>query len=99
MTIRAKAFRRVVSAILLAVLAGCKSDPVQYEMMEVRGSEKMQDMHGSARKSRARQMPKVPFVKRPWDQCCDDFSDARREDSQACKAILGSDQVFYALRD
>ena len=31
--------------ILLAVLAGCKSAPVQYEMMEVRG-EKLSNMRG-----------------------------------------------------
>ena len=99
MTIRAKAFRYMVSTILLAVLAGCKSSPVQYEIIEVNGGEKMQGVYRSTRKGGAGQMPKVPFVKRPWDQCCDDFSDARREDSQACKAILGSDQVFYALRD
>ena len=32
--------------ILLAVLAGCKSAPVQYEMMEVNG-EKLSNMRGS----------------------------------------------------
>ena len=31
--------------ILLAVLAGCKSSPVQYEMMEVRGEE-LSNMRG-----------------------------------------------------
>ena len=85
--------------ILLAVLAGCKSAPVQYEMMEVANVQTMQDLYGSTRKGRARQMPKVQFVKRSWDQCRDDPSDARKEDSEACKAILGSDQVFYALRN
>jgi hypothetical protein len=99
MTIRVKAFRRVVPAILLAVLAGCKSAPVQYEMIEVANVQTMQDLYGSTRKGRARQMPKVPVIKRSWDQCRDDPSDARRADSQACKALLGSDQVFHALRD
>ena len=36
-------------AILLAVLAGCKSAPVQYEMMEVRG-EKLSNMRGSVQR-------------------------------------------------
>ena len=85
--------------ILLAVLAGCKSAPVQYEMMEVNGGEKMQDMHRSARKGGAGQMPEVQFAKRSWNRHCDDPSDARREDSKASQALLGSDQVFYALRD
>lgn len=85
--------------ILLAVLAGCKSAPVQYEMIEVNGVQAMQDMYGSTRKGRAGQMPEVQFVKRSWDQCCDDPSDARREDSKASQALLGSDQVFYAVRD
>ena len=85
--------------ILLAVLAGCKSAPVQYEMIEVANVQTMQDLYGSTRKGGARQMPEVQFVKRSWHQCCDDPSDARREDSKACKAILGSDQVFYALRN
>lgn len=85
--------------VLLAVLAGCKSAPVQYEMIEVNGGEKMQGLYGSIRKGRARQMPEVQFVKRSWHRCCDDPSDARREDPQACKAIPGSNQVFYALRD
>ena len=31
--------------VLLAVLAGCKSSPVQYEIMEVRG-EKLSNMRG-----------------------------------------------------
>ena len=84
-------------AIFLTALAGCKSAPVQYEMMEVRGVQTMQDLYGSTRKGRARQMPKVQFAKRPWDQCRDDPSDARREDSKASQALLGSDQVFYAL--
>ena len=83
--------------ILLAVLAGCKSAPVQYEMMEVKGVQTMQDLYGSTRKGRARQMPEVPVIKRTWNQCCDDPSDPRREDSKASQAILGSDQVFYAL--
>ena len=85
--------------MLLAVLAGCKSSQVQYEIIEVNGGEKMQDLYGSTRKGWARQMPKVQFAKRPWDQCRDDPSDARREDSKASQALLGSDQVFYALRD
>ena len=46
MTIRAKAFRGMVSTILLAALAGCKSSPVQYEMIEV-GNEKLSNMRGS----------------------------------------------------
>ena len=99
MTIRAKAFQRVVSAILLAVLAGCKSSPVQYEIIEVGNVQTMQDLYGSTRKGGARQMPEVPVIKRTWNQCCDDPSDARREDSKACKALLGSNQVLYALRD
>ena len=85
--------------ILLAVLAGCKSAPVQYEMIEVDGGEKMQGVHGSIRKGRARQMPEVQFVKRSRDRCRDDPSDARKDDSQAGQALLGSDQVFYALRN
>ena len=83
--------------ILLAVLAGCKSAPVQYEMMEVRGVQTMQNMYGSTRKGRARQMPEVQFVKRSRDRCRDDPSDARKDDSQAGQALLGSDQVFYAV--
>ena len=99
MTIRAKAFQRVVSAILLAVLAGCKSSPVQYEIIEVGNVQTMQDLYGSTRKGGARQMPKVSVIKRSWDQYRDDPSDARRADSQARKALLGSNQVLYALRD
>ena len=83
--------------ILLAVLAGCKSSPVQYEIMEVGNVQTMQNMYRSTRKGRAGQMSEVQYVKRSWDQCRDDPSDARREDSKACKALLGSDQVFYAL--
>ena len=85
--------------ILLAVLAGCKSAPVQYEMIEVNGGEKMQGVYGSIRDGAARQMPEVQYVKRSWNRCCDDPSDARREDSKASQALLGSNQVLYALRD
>ena len=46
MTIRVKAFWGMVSIILLAVLDGCKSAPVQYEMIEVNG-EKLPNMRGS----------------------------------------------------
>ena len=49
MTIRVKAFRRVASTILLAVLAGCKSSPVQYEIIEVR-NEKLSNMRGSVQR-------------------------------------------------
>ena len=97
MTIRAKAFRRAVSATLLAVLVGCKSAPVQYEIIEVENVQTMQDLYGSTRKGRARQMPEVQFTKRSWNRCCDDPRDARKDDPQARKALLGSDQVFYAL--
>lgn len=85
--------------VFLAVLAGCKSAPVQYEMIEVNGGEKTQDLYRSARKGRARTVPEVQFAKRSWNQHCDDPSDARRENSKASQALLGSDQVFYALRD
>ena len=37
--------------ILLAVLAGCKSTPVQYEIMEVRG-EKLSDMRRSIQREK-----------------------------------------------
>ena len=36
-------------AILLAVLAGCKSSPVQYEIIEVR-NEKLSNMRGSVQR-------------------------------------------------
>ena len=85
--------------VLLAVLAGCKSAPVQYEMMEVTNVQTMQDLYGSTRKGGARQMPEVSVIKRSWNRCCDDPSDARREDSKASQALLGSNQVLYALRD
>ena len=37
--------------ILLAVLAGCKSSPVQYEIIEVHG-EKLSNMRGSVQRER-----------------------------------------------
>ena len=58
MTNRAKAFRRVVSTILLAVLAGCKSAPVQYEMIEVNG-EKLSNMRGLVRREKQVVLPQV----------------------------------------
>ena len=83
--------------ILLAVLAGCKSSPVQYEMMEVQGGEKMQDMYGSALKRGARQVPEVQSAKRFWNRCSEHSIVTRKDDSQAGQALLGPNQVFYAL--
>jgi len=83
--------------ILLAVLVGCKSSPVQYEMIEVNGGEKLQDMYGSALKRGARQVPEVQFAKRFWSRYREHSIVARKDDSKASQALLGSDQVLYAL--
>ena len=93
MTIRAKAFRRVVSAILLAVLAGCKSAPVQYEMIEVNSGEKMQGVYRSIRKGGAGTMPEVPQAFWPGFRSDYNMQVQRRADTTASRAVLGTDRI------
>ena len=77
--------------ILLAVLAGCKSSPVQYEMIEVNGGEKMQDMYGSALKRGAGQVPEVQFAKRFWSRYREHSIVARKDDPQTGQALQRPD--------
>ena len=76
--------------ILLAVLAGCKSAPVQYEMMEVNGGEKMQDMYGSIRDAKQGSMPQVLSIDPAGCRPIGDMHGSRRADSRTSRAVLGS---------
>jgi len=81
------------SLILLAVLAGCKSAPVQYEMMEVANGQAMQDMYGLARKGRARAMPEVPQAFWPGLRSDCNMQVQRRADAKASRAVFSADRI------
>ena len=93
MKIRAKAFRRVVSSILLAVLAGCKSSPVQYEIIEVKGGEKMQGVYGSIRDAEQGSLPKVLSAYPAGCRPNGDLHGSRRADSRASRAVFGPGRI------
>jgi hypothetical protein len=80
-------------AILLAVLAGCKSAPVQYEMMEVSGVQTMQDLYRSTRKGRARAMPEVPQAFWPGFRSDCDLQVQRRANTAASRAVFSTDRI------
>ena len=79
--------------ILLAVLAGCKSAPVQYEMMEVSGVQTMQDMYRLARKGRAGVMPEVPQAFRHGFRSDCNMQVQRRADAKASRAVFSTDRI------
>ena len=79
--------------VLLTVLAGCKSAPVQYEMIEVSGVQAMQDMYGSTRKGRAGTMPEVSqaFRIRLRSDC--NMHVSFRANSKASRAVFSTDRI------
>ena len=79
--------------ILLAVLAGCKSAPVQYEMIEVVNVQAMQDMYRPARKGRAGQMPEVSQAFWPGFRSDCDLQVQRRANSKASRAVFSTDRI------
>ena len=79
--------------IRLAVLAGCKSAPVQYEMIEVQGGEKMQDMYGSIRDAESGSMPQVLSIDSARCRPIGNLHGSRRADSRASRAVLGSSRI------
>ena len=79
--------------ILLAVLAGCKSSPVQYEMIEVNGVQEMQDMYGSTRKGRAGAVPEVSQAFWPGFRSDCNMQVQRRENTKASRAVFGADRI------
>lgn len=79
--------------ILLAVLAGCKSAPVQYEMIEVNGVQTMQDMCGLARKGRAGIMPEVSQAFWHGFRSDHDLHVSFRANTKASRAVLGTDRT------
>lgn len=74
--------------ILLAVLAGCKSAPVQYEMMEVRG-EKLSDMRRFVSDERASIVLKMQSSHSIRTRPC-------RCLPSPCRAIPGAEGVLLA---
>jgi hypothetical protein len=79
--------------VLLAVLAGCKSAPVQYEMIEVQGGEKMQDMYRSIRDAEQGSLPQVLSIDSAGCRPIGDLHGSRRADSRASRAVLGSGRI------
>ena len=79
--------------ILLAVLAGCKSAPVQYEMMEVNGGEKMQDMYGSIRDAKQGSMPQVLSIDPAGCRPTGDLHGSRRADSRTSRAVFSPGRI------
>lgn len=79
--------------ILLAVLAGCKSSPIQYEMMEVSGVQAMQDMYGSTQKGRAGAVPEVSQAFRPRFRSDCNMHVQRRANTKASRAVFSSDRI------
>ena len=75
-------------AILLAVLAGCKSSPVQYEMMEVRG-EKLSNMRRSVQRKEQNML---------LEMHCRNASEQRPGGGlpSPCRAILGQTEPLPA---
>ena len=79
--------------ILLAVLAGCKSAPVQYEMMEINGGEKMQDMYGSIRDAEQGFMPKVLSIDPAGCRPTGNLHGSRRADSRTSRAVFSPGRI------
>ena len=79
--------------ILLAVLAGCKSTPVQYEMIEVSGGEKMQDLYRSIRDAEQGSLPKVLSIDSAGCRPNGDLHGSRRADSRASRAVFSSGRI------
>ena len=79
--------------VLLAVLAGCKSSPVQYEMIEVNGVQAMQDMYGSTRKGRAGAVPEVSQAFWPGFRSDCDLQVQRRANTKASRAVFSADRI------
>ena len=79
--------------VLLAVLAGCKSSPVQYEMMEVRGGEKMQDLYGSIRDAEQGSLPQVLSIDSARCRPIGNLHGSRRADTRASRAVFGPSRI------
>ena len=79
--------------MLLAVLVGCKSAPVQYEMMEVSGGEKMQGLHGSIRDAKPGPVPKVLPIDSARCRPIGNLHGSRRADPRASRAVFGSGRI------
>ena len=79
--------------ILLAVLAGCKSAPVQYEMIEVNDVQAMQDMYGSTRKGRAGAVPEVSQAFRLGFRSDCNLHVSFRANTAASQAVFGSNRI------
>ena len=79
--------------MLLAVLAGCKSAPVQYEMIEVVNVQAMQDMYGPTRKGRARAVPEVSQAFRLGFRSDCNLHVSFRANSKASRAVFGTDRI------
>ena len=79
--------------ILLAVLAGCKSAPVQYEMIEVSGVQAMQDMYRSTRKGRAGVVPEVSQAFRPRLRSDCNMHVSFRANPKASRAVFSADRT------
>ena len=79
--------------ILLAVIAGCKSAPVQYEMIEVNGGEKMQGVYRSIRDSEQGSLPEVLSAYPAGCRPNGDLHGSRRADTRASRAVFGSGRI------
>ena len=79
--------------ILLAVLAGCKSAPVQYEMIEVSGGEKMQDMYRSIRDSKQGSLPQVLSINPAGCRPIGNLHGSRRADTRASRAVFSPGRI------
>jgi hypothetical protein len=79
--------------ILLAALAGCKSAPVQYEMIEVNGGEKMQGVYRSIRDAKPGSLPKVLSIDSARCRSIRDLHGSRRADTRASRAVFSPGRI------
>ena len=79
--------------VLLAVLAGCRSAPVQSEMIEVVNVQAMQDMYGSTRKGRAGVMPEVSQAFRLGFRSDCNLHVSFRANTAASRAVFSTDRI------
>ena len=79
--------------ILLAVLAGCKSAPVQYEIIEVNGGEKMQGLYRSIRDAKQGSLPKVLSIDPAGCRPNGDLHGSRRADPRTSRAVFGPSRI------
>ena len=79
--------------ILLAVLAGCKSSPVQYEMIEVNGGEKMQGLYGSIRDAEQGSLPQVLSIDSARCRPTGNLHGSRRADPRASRAVFSPSRI------